>query len=172
MKNPVWELNIRPMFRALDRRGMLWRLDLWKYEDVRKLAAKIVNRAAKDMPPLDRGGPWPKEWVDLFRRWMTATPPFARLDLATGKYTAVRDAAQRDHVKVTATVVRPSPESQIWFEEDPESSVPFTYVLYLAKATDPPQDIPDEIDDDIVIPESVTAIAMRAAGGIERVPIT
>jgi len=172
MKNPVWELNIRPMFRALDRRQMLWRLDLWKYEDVRNLAPKIANRAAKDMPPVDHGGPWPQEWVDLFKRWMTSAPPFARLDLATGKYTAVRDAAQRDHVKVTAAVVRPSPKSSIWFEEDPESSAPFAYVLYLAKESDPPHDIPDEIEDDIVIPESVSAIAMRAADGIKQVPIT
>jgi hypothetical protein len=172
MKDPVWELNIRPLFRPLDRRHMLFRLDLYKYEDVKNLADKIARRTAVDMPTPDRGGPWPKEWVDLFVRWANGTPPFARLDLATGSYTAVRDSADPEQVTLTAKVVRPSPKSFIWFEDDPDATEPYSYVLYLSKATDKPRDIPVSVDETIPIPKSVGSIRMRAADGVKVVSIT
>jgi hypothetical protein len=175
----VWELNIRPLFRPLDRRRMLFRLDLYKYDDVKDLATKISNRTATDMPPMDHGGPWPKEWVDLFKRWAkggddpnVGPPRFARLDLAKGTYKAVRDTTDRTQVTVTASVVRPSPKSFIWFEEDPDATEPFSYVLYLSKANDKPRDIATDVEEIIPIPLSVGSIRMRAADGTKVVTIT
>ncbi len=179
MKYPVWELNIRPLFRPLDRRHMLFKFDLYNYQNVKDFADRIADRTAFDMPTFDRGGPWPTEWVDMFNRWAkggadpkVGPPPFARLDLATGTYTAVRDTTNRDLVTVTASVVRPSPRSEIWFQEDEDASSPFSYVLYLFKGTDKPRDIPTDVEEVIPIPVSVTSVTMRAADGTKVVKIT
>jgi rubrerythrin len=175
MKEPVWELNIRPLFRALDRRHMRFRLDLWKYDDVVRLAKRILQRIGRDadMPPVDHGGPWPVEWVTLFQRWMTATPPFARLELARGDYAAVRKSATPDTVTITANVVRPSLKSWIWFEEDVDVDKPFSYVLYLARdRSDTPQDVPSTVEEVIPIPRGVASITMRDSEGLKTVAIS
>jgi hypothetical protein len=173
VKDPVWELNIRPIIRALDRRGMAFRADLWNYDQVVALArdpdADLLSRVSSDMPLISKGGPWPKEWVDLFRRWMNGTPPFARLGLARGDYTAVRSSAA--DVVITAKVVRPSPKSWIWFQEDVDTQAPFSYALYLTRGSDPPRDIPDEVTDTIAIPQNVTAITMRDLEGVKTIRI-
>ncbi|HXA19117.1 MAG TPA: hypothetical protein VN380_19145 [Thermoanaerobaculia bacterium] len=173
MKDPVWELNIRPMFRALDRRGMAFRTDLFSYDKVVELAkdpdADILSRVSSDMPLIDKGGPWPQEWVALFKRWMEGTPPFARLGLARGDYTAVRNGS---NVVITAKVVRPSPKSWIWFQEDVDSLEPFAYALYLARGNDAPRDISTTVTDTIAIPQSVTGITMRDSEGTKTIRIT
>jgi len=158
---------------------MLFRFDLYDYNKVREFSDRIARRTAFDMPTIDHGGPWPTEWVDLFNRWVkggddpkVGPPPFARLDLASGTYTAVRDTTNRELVTVTASVVRPSPKSFIWLQEDEDASSPFSYVLYLSKAADKPRNIPTDVEEVIPIPVSVTSVTMRAADGTKVVKIT
>jgi hypothetical protein len=72
-------LHIRPLFRELDIEKMSSWFDLSKYEEVRDHAESIYARlidATSPMPPTYADGPWPDEWIALFRRWMDEkTPP-------------------------------------------------------------------------------------------------
>jgi hypothetical protein len=69
---PVWDLHVRPQFRLIDRQHMLpLSLDLWDYESVKDRAEEILLRLEDGgMPTYDTGGPWPREWVEIFRRWI------------------------------------------------------------------------------------------------------
>src|SRR4051812_13628657 len=85
-RQTTFELRIRPLFRELDRERMLIQLpglDLWDPDVVKSNAAGILNvlQSADPnlvMPPLLYGGPWPAEWIDLFKRWVAEG--FPRLD--------------------------------------------------------------------------------------------
>jgi len=81
MVTPRFELHILPLFRALDREHMLSRFDVSSYNDVVQNADALLGRLSSDMPPPSSGGPWPGEWVDLFRRWKETG--FKRLELGT-----------------------------------------------------------------------------------------
>jgi hypothetical protein len=48
--------------------GYIFELD--RYEDVRDNAELIYERLADKSMPMDETGPWPDEWVTLFRRWI------------------------------------------------------------------------------------------------------
>ncbi len=69
-------LHILPLFRTLDVDHMKVKgskFDLTAYADVKRKATDIHQRLAnKDdpMPPEDDAGPWPDEWVALFKRWI------------------------------------------------------------------------------------------------------
>ncbi len=62
--------DIRPLFRdkpdveAMKRMG----LDLSSYDDVKANSEGIYARVEEGTMPCD--GPWPKEQVDVFKRWM------------------------------------------------------------------------------------------------------
>ena len=62
--------DIRPLFRdspdvdTMKRMG----LDLSSYEDVKAKASEIYATVEGGTMPCD--GPWPKEQVSLFKRWM------------------------------------------------------------------------------------------------------
>lgn len=60
--------HIKPLFRKMDRESMRFVFDLWAYEDVRKHATEILKRLDNGTMPCD--GAWPRERVDLFRRWV------------------------------------------------------------------------------------------------------
>jgi CDGSH-type Zn-finger protein len=60
--------HIKPLFRKMDRESMSFVFDLWSYSDVRTHAPEILNRLGNGTMPCD--GEWPKERVDLFRRWI------------------------------------------------------------------------------------------------------
>jgi len=93
---PRFELHIRPLMRLLDREHMLFKFDLWNYDDVRANAPNIIAfLAAGTMPPPPYGGPWPKEWIDLFQRWIDAGFPRLELGQASAAgYQATRSGAQ------------------------------------------------------------------------------
>jgi hypothetical protein len=44
--------------------------DLKRYEDVRDKADLIFSRLEDRTMPADESGPWPDEWINLFRRWI------------------------------------------------------------------------------------------------------
>ena len=45
-------------------------MDLWSYDDVRKHATEILRRLENGTMPCD--GAWPKEKVDVLRRWINS----------------------------------------------------------------------------------------------------
>ena len=67
---PGFATDIRPLFRdepdvkTMKRMG----LDLSSYDDVRATVEGIYARLENGTMPCD--GPWPKEQVALFKRWM------------------------------------------------------------------------------------------------------
>jgi truncated hemoglobin YjbI len=63
-----FSLHIQPLFRKMDRQSMSFVFDLWSYEDVRTHSKEILKRLDNGTMPCD--GAWPKEKVDLFRRWI------------------------------------------------------------------------------------------------------
>jgi CDGSH-type Zn-finger protein/truncated hemoglobin YjbI len=61
-------VHIKPLFRKMDRESMRFVFDLWAYGDVCKHATEILKRLDNGTMPCD--GAWPREKVDLFRRWI------------------------------------------------------------------------------------------------------
>ena len=65
---PGFAADIKPLFRDSDRRAMTFMFDLWDYEDVQSNADDILAAVVGgDMPCDDT---WPKDRVDLLRRWI------------------------------------------------------------------------------------------------------
>ena len=62
--------HIKPLFRESDRENMEFAFDLWSYDDVSKNADAILSRLEDGSMPCD--GEWPKDRVDVFRRWVTS----------------------------------------------------------------------------------------------------
>jgi CDGSH-type Zn-finger protein/truncated hemoglobin YjbI len=60
--------HIKPLFRKMDRESMSFVFDLWSFGDVRRHASEILERLENGTMPCD--GAWPKEKVELFRRWV------------------------------------------------------------------------------------------------------
>jgi CDGSH-type Zn-finger protein/truncated hemoglobin YjbI len=59
--------HIKPLFRKMDRESMSFAFDLWSHSDVSAHAPQILKRLDNGTMPCD--GAWPKERVELFRRW-------------------------------------------------------------------------------------------------------
>lgn len=133
MRTPVYELHIKPLIRLMDREGMIWAFDLYNYDHVVAHAEQIADRAAVDMPPLSKGGPWPQEFVDLFRRWMVTG--FKRLELGIGEYGW---SVSGNTTTISANGVYPAPGYKAWLQLQEESSTARNYTLYL-EAPDTPQ---------------------------------
>jgi CDGSH-type Zn-finger protein/truncated hemoglobin YjbI/ferredoxin len=60
--------HIKPLFRKMDRESMRFVFDLWSHHDVSTHATEILKRLENGTMPCD--GAWPKEKVDLVRRWI------------------------------------------------------------------------------------------------------
>jgi len=69
----TFEAHIRPLFRRTDRQSMLFAFDLWNHADVVRHAAEILSRLENGSMPCD--GAWPRERVDIFRRWVESSMP-------------------------------------------------------------------------------------------------
>jgi hypothetical protein len=71
-----YQFDIRPLFTERDIRAMSKAFNLASYDDVKAHAAAIYDRirgigGAVMPPPPQRGeGPWPKDRIELFARWM------------------------------------------------------------------------------------------------------
>lgn len=133
MRTPVFELHILPMFRLIDREHMIFAFDLFEYDQVVAHAEQIADRAAVDMPPVAGGGPWPDEWVQLFRRWMATG--FKRLELGMGQYARTQSASA---ITITASGTFPAAGYKGWLQLDPETDdKKKVYVIYLEKPDQP-----------------------------------
>ena len=67
--------HIVHIFRPIDVTSMAGIIQLEDNDDVKANADKIIDRISRGedelglMPPKKNGGPWPQEWIDLFKRW-------------------------------------------------------------------------------------------------------
>jgi len=77
------------------------------------------------MPPGDEGGPWPAEWVAVFKRWVEKQCP--RLDRGDATWVATRSGPT---VTLTATVKLPKGGDQTWIEPLPYVGTAPRFVLY------------------------------------------
>ena len=125
MGAPRFEIHIRPLFRALDREHMLSMFDLWRYEDVASHVDTILSRVAADMPTVGTGGPWPEEWVALFRRWRDEG--LKRLELGAATYSLSRVGAR---LVLTAQGGYPAGGYRGWLELEEGSTMERRYALY------------------------------------------
>ena len=60
--------DIRPLFSSYDRDQMLFAFDLWRAEDVTRLAGDILARLEAGEMPCDQA--WPEAQITLFRDWI------------------------------------------------------------------------------------------------------
>ncbi|MFF4422403.1 hypothetical protein ACFY04_16745 [Streptomyces sp. NPDC001549] len=132
MRTPVFELHIRPMFRAIDRDHMMSSFDLWDYDAVVAEADDIQDRLKDGMPPVGHGGPWPDEWIQLFRRWKDGARK--RLELGTAAYTFSQTTTA---VTITAAGTFPAAGCMGWLQLDSETDTTKTYVLYVEEPDTP-----------------------------------
>jgi len=126
MRTPVFELHILPLFRATDREHMSFTVDLWDYSSVVDRADQIIEHLESDMPPAESGGPWPDEWVQLFRRWKDTG--FKRLELGAAQYTFNQTATG---MTIRAAGTFPAAGYRGWLHIETETDTSKTYVLYL-----------------------------------------
>lgn len=126
MQRPLFELHILPMFRAIDREHMLFAFDLWDYDQLVQHAEQVADRLMGNMPPAAEGGPWPDEWIQLFRRWITTG--YKRLQPGSAQYTWNQSGAS---VTIRATGTYPESGYKGWLQLETETGVSKTYVLYV-----------------------------------------
>jgi hypothetical protein len=138
MRTPVFELHIRPLFRATDRDHMTFFVDLWDADAVIANAAEILKRLQTDMPPGDTGGPWPDEWIALFQRWNDGGRK--RLQLGTAQFGL---SAGTSSITITATGTFPAAGFNGWLQLESETDTTKTYVLYFEAPDTPVAGDPD-----------------------------
>lgn len=136
---PRFESHIRHMIRRLDHERMAFKMDLWNYDDVVSHADVIIERISADnnrMPPIDHGGPWPEEWVNLFKRWKDLK--FPRLEIPTTGVTY--DVVRVSSSALTLTAKGPAPKLgyAAWLEPSFGNEPPMTFSLFL----EPPEKVP------------------------------
>src|SRR5262245_25153684 len=126
---PYFELHIRPMFRAIDRDHMLWKLDLWDYDKVKALAPRIAEMLRKAppncMPTTASGGPWPEGWIEVFESWMATG--YQRLPLTAGQYSARR--LGNGQILLNVSVQLQNGADNTWLDRVPSPSSPAEYSL-------------------------------------------
>ena len=136
MRTPVFELHIRPMFRAIDRehmRNMFGdQFDLWDYDVLKDSIDRVLGSLERGMPPDDKGGPWPPEWMLLLHRWKATG--FKRLRPGRGDYEVFRTG---DVIELAATFTLPAPQWAGWLELESATEDRRTYALYFEPPDEP-----------------------------------
>jgi len=139
MRTPFFEIHILPMFRLTDRDHMSFALDLHDYDAVAENAGDILERLEDgDMPPPGASGPWPEEWIALFKRWSETGKK--RLELGTAEWAFAASAAA---VTITATGTYPAPDFTGWIQLESETDTTKTYILYYEPPEVPGTSNPD-----------------------------
>jgi hypothetical protein len=176
VRRPIFELHIRPMFRVIDRMHMIRlpvgrRVDLSDYDQVKNGHQKIADflTGGNPMPPIDSGGPWPQEWIDLFARWKDTG--FGRLSKATVANLQVALAAP-DRYVMTGTVAVPHAGATAWFEIVQANAGLQSYEVVMEEipgAPPAPMDLP--IEERIRGPLTTTEIIVVDAAGEHRLAV-
>lgn len=175
-RRPIFELHIRPMFRLLDQVHMLRlplgrRMDLMDFQQVRDGHLEVIDflKAGSPMPPTSVGGPWPREWIDLFIRW-TQTG-FGRLASASGSNFQLVSTAP-DRYALSCDVALPDSSAVAWFDivqARPEAQVYEVVVEQINGAASSSTTI--TIEERIRGPLSVSEVIVLDATGEHRVPL-
>ncbi len=171
MRTPVFELHIRPMFRATDREHMQHifgeDFDLWNYDSVVEFADRILDSLEQSMPPDDTGGPSPVEWLLLFQRWRLAG--FKRLELGTATYEVLRT---EDVAELAATFMLPAPGWSGWLQLEEVTDSSRTYILYFEPPDEPEGGLGEEVTDfeQFNVP-GLDKLFIHDAGGVRELAI-
>lgn len=171
---PRFELHIVPLMRLLDLEKMLTftGLDLSDYDTVRRKASEIYGRIQTDMPWTVYGGLWPKEWVQLFKRWIDTG--FKRLDLGKPSfpYQASREKAL---VTVIGASVVPDDSYEGWLQPALVEGGGREYTLYWQEPdlTPTPPLYPKEVvfEETFSAPLGLASVFIRDADGRHEIPI-
>lgn len=174
-RRPMFELHILPMFRVLDQVHMIRlppaaRIDLTDYQQVRDGNLDIIDvLKSSSMPPAGEGGPWPKEWIDLFVRW-TQTG-FGRLTKATGSnFKLVLTAPNR--YTLSCDVTLPDSSATAWFDilqARPEAQI-YAVVMEQIDGADP-SPTTFTIEERIRGPLTVSEVIVLDAAGEHRLSL-
>jgi hypothetical protein len=178
-RSTSFQLHIRPLIRELDREQMLVQrpgLDLWNPEIVKNNASIILGvlenpEPGSIMPPMGYGGPWPEEWINIFKRWVREGFAGLELGMAT-RYDALRGG---ELVAVTATIAKPSPQHAVWLDRYFGPSVGGglpDLVLYQELRDIPPPPVTDEGVGIFRTAAAVTFLRVLDRSGLQTVPIT
>lgn len=180
MRKIRWELHILPMMRTVDRDHMLRlggkrKIDLFDYDQVRARATPDTDGnniflkwiESGHMPPPNGGGPWPDQWIALFKQWIA--DDYARLDLGEGTYTAVRTGGT---VRVTANVQLPNVDDSAWLDRPNPNATPREYVLWHEPNGPPDEPFPSVATDSFDAGPEVTKVIINDKNGRHEVPIT
>jgi hypothetical protein len=171
-----YELHIQPLFRPTDRIHMLGIFDLWQYEDVSDPDnfEDIMSRLQLPptdiglMPPLNVGGPWPQEWIDLLNRW--AGTGFKRLAKGAGTYTASWSPASKK-ITLIATGQVPAPNFAVWLDLTLDRNDPYECVLYQKPGGR--FNTTFQTDMKFIDPDgSITTVVVHDQNGRQTVPVT
>ena len=68
-----FETDIKPLFSAADRNGMLYAFDLWSFADVKDNAGLILERVEDGSMPPDE--PWDEAKIAILKAWVAAGCP-------------------------------------------------------------------------------------------------
>lgn len=168
MRTPVFELHIRPMMRATDREHMLSQFDLWDYDQVVQHADVLLARLEVDMPTPATGGTWPREWVEVFRRWKDSG--FKRLELGTAQLLRTLSGSR---IVITATGTFPAAGYRGWLQLEGDTPSARTYHLYFEAPDQPAAGQPSSFSLRERYPASDTRpVFVRDAGGLSELPLT
>lgn len=168
---PVFELHILQMFRRIDREHMAFReVDLTSYDYVKENAQLILGflkETSFPMPQRLAGGPWPKEWIDLFERWMV---DYHRLSLGRGMDYAIEQEGQ--HYRLMCNTLLPDPAARCWFEWRETTPGKLVYQLWLEPTLRAqPSPFPRDIFEMIRGPLALTSVHVLDEAGMHEVPI-
>ena len=138
-----YEIHIRPLFREIDRQHMLGinpDLDLWSYESLASKddntgelwrvrvyeEANAVSDPFRVMPPPDNSGPWPAEWLDVYKRWLDSGAK--QLPRATASTMKVTKQGSFHSLDVTGT--KKGKDYMVWLDRVPGREVPPIFIVY------------------------------------------
>lgn len=141
MRTPVFELHILPMIRAIDREHMLFAFDLSDYESLKEHSEQFADRVSVDMPPVHAGGPWPDEWVQIFRRWMLTG--FKRLELGNAEYQFNQSSS---FSAITVTGTYPAAGYRGWLEIESQTFEAKNYTFYFEAPDTPESGQPEQFN--------------------------
>jgi len=71
--SPSFDTDIKALFRESDRGAMLFKFDLWSFDDVRNNADAILAAVSSGRMPCD--AKWPDDKVRLFQSWVASGAP-------------------------------------------------------------------------------------------------
>ncbi len=138
-----YELHIRPLFRQIDRQHMLGiqpELDLWSYDSlasaddntgelwrVRVLQEAGATDPFRMMPPPDNSGPWPDEWLTLYKRWLDSGAK--QLPRATAATMKVKKQ-QGSFYSLDVTGTKKGNDYMVWLDIVPGREEPPVFIVY------------------------------------------